>query len=173
METALYKRPLMISATLAAMLLVSGWYIGALLFAPLALLAAVWQILRALYHLLRRQWPALRLCGLRLVIWLIVLMSLIVTHDFYLKRTQAGADAIVAALQSYHVRDGHYPADLSALVPRDISIVPVVTLKPNDKQQFRYWVPEKSADKFTLTFYSGFHMSHTYDSTISRWELRD
>ena len=109
MEPMSFKRPLIITAVLATLLVATGVSIDALTFAPLGLLVVFWQILRALYYVLRRNWPALKLCGLRLLIWIAAMFVLVMVHDYYQKITQKSADTLVAALQTYRAREGRYP----------------------------------------------------------------
>lgn len=163
----------MISGGLAGKLLIAGWYYDPLTYAPLCLLAALWQVLRARYYALRGNWVALKLCGLRLLIWVVAMACLIGAHNYYLKATQKKADALVLSLQSYRVREGRYPHSLKALVPRDISVVPVVTWSPGHLQPFRYRLQGEAGDQFMLMFDSGFRLQRTYDSITAKWTLRD
>ncbi len=173
MITVNTKRPLFISGGLAGMLLIVGWYYDPLTYAPLCLLAVLWQVLRGLYYALRRNWAALKLCGLRLLIWLIAMACLIVAHNFNLKETQKRADVLLSALQSYRAREGRFPPSLDALVPRDVAVLPLVARAPSRLQPFRYRVQGEAGDHFMLMFESGFRLQHTYDSTTAHWTLRD
>lgn len=173
MEPMSFKRPLLITAALATLLVAGGIYVDALSIAPLCLLAVVWQVLRALYYVLRRNWPALKLCGLRLLIWIAAMFALIMVHNYYLKITQQRADTLVAALQTYRAREGRFPAELEALVPRDIALVPPMVNGPGAGRPFRYRLYGDAGEKYTLIFHSGFRLQHSYDSTVMKWEVRD
>ena len=173
MEPMSFKRPLIITAVLATLLVATGVSIDALTFAPLGLLVVFWQILRALYYVLRRNWPALKLCGLRLLIWIAAMFVLVMVHDYYQKITQKSADTLVAALQTYRAREGRYPRELDALAPRDIAQVPLTVNSPGAGRPFRYRLDGDAGERYTLSFNSGFRLQHIYDSTTKKWELRD
>jgi len=173
METASIKRPLIISAVVAGILVAVGWYYDALVFAPLALLAVFWQVLRAGYYSLRRNGPALKLCGMRLLIWAAAMAILIAVHNTYLETTKRNADAVVASLQAYRAREGSFPQNLEVLAPRDIPTVPVATMAPDNVYPFRYRVSGDKAEDFTLRFSTGFRHQHIYDSTTGKWEVTD
>ena len=173
MDAAYFKRPMIVSVILAGILVTVGWYQDALVFAPLCLLAAFWQVLRAMYYALRRNGPALKLCGMRLLIWAAAMAILIAAHNYYLNTTKKSADAVVASLQIYCAREGRFPLNLEALAPRDIPAVPAATMAPGNVYPFRYRVSGDKAENFTLRFYTGFRHQHIYDSTTGKWELTD
>ena len=168
-----FKRPLIISGALACALVAVGWYHDALMFAPIGLLAVFWQTLRALYYVVRRNWPALKLCGIRVLIWFAAMAILVGVHDHYLNATKKNAEALVASLQSYRAREGHFPPDLGALAPRDIATVPQAMMAPANVYPFRYRVAGDKPDNYTLRFFTGFRHQHIYDSETGKWEVTD
>jgi hypothetical protein len=173
MESVSIKRPLIFSAALAGVLVAAGWYLDALVFAPIGLLAVFWQALRAIYYVLRRNRLALKLCGIRALIWFAAMGILVAVHNYYLKSTKKSADDLVASLQTYRMREGCFPKTLEALAPRDIPAVPLAMMAPGNVYPFRYRVSGDNADKFTLRFYTGFRHQHTYDSATGKWDLTD
>ena len=108
---------------LAVLLVLVGWYNDALMFAPFALLILVWQMVCALGYLVLRQWPMLKRCGLRMLIWFAAMAVLVSIHQVYLDSARKKADAVVSALQAYRAREGRYPPNLEALAPRDMAVV--------------------------------------------------
>jgi hypothetical protein len=173
MESASIKRPLIISVALAVVLVAIGWYQDALVFAPIGLLVVFWQVLRAIYYVLRRNRPALKLCGARALIWFAAMAILVAVHNYYLENTKENANALVASLQTYRTREGRFPDTLEALAPRDISAIPAATMAPGNAYPFRYRVTGDKADHFTLRFHTGFRHQHTYDSATGKWDLTD
>lgn len=173
MQIAAIKRPLIISLALACALVAVGWYQDALVFAPIGLVAVFWQALRALYYVVRRSWRALKLCGIRVLIWIAAMVILVVVHDHYLSATKKSAEELIVSLQSYRAREGHFPPDLEALAPRDIATVPQATMAPANVYPFRYRVSGDKPDNYTLRFFTGFRHQHIYDSATGKWELTD
>ena len=173
MNTTAYKRPLIISAVLAALIVAAGVWANALLYAPLCLLAALWQIVRGLYYLLRRKWPALKLCGLRLLIWIAAMFLLTAVHSYYKDITQQRGEALVTALQSYRVREGRYPRELAALAPRDIAGIPLTVQSPGEGRPFRYRLEGETGANYQLMFHTGFRWQHTYDPKVGKWVMTD
>ena len=173
MEPASIKRSLIISGALAGLVVVVGWYHDALVFAPVGLLAVIWQALPALYYLIRRNWPALKLCGIRVLIWIAAMAILIAVHSYYLNATKKSAEELVASLQNYRAREGHFPPDLAALAPRDIAAVPQAMMAPATVYPFRYRVAGDKPANYTLRFYTGFRHQHIYDSAAGKWKVTD
>lgn len=173
------QRPLMISGMLAILLVLVGWYYDALLFAPFGLLALLWQILCAIYFAVRRDRQGLKVSGVRMLIWMAAMAILITVHNQYLKNTRKNAEAVVTALQNFRAREGYYPKDLEALVPRDIAVLPKSAMSPRHVYPFQYrTVPagEAVAEKalsFNLRFHTGFRHQHIYDSVSGQWKLTD
>ncbi len=170
MDLAAYKRPLMISAGLAAVLAACAWYYDAMTIAMLCVLAVLWQILRLLYYLLRWNRSGLAAGGIRLLIWVAAAASAMTAHGHYGKLSRASGDALVAALQAYRAREGRYPQNLEALVPRDIAAIPTVALIPSREQKFRYRLVE---NQFRLMYVAGFRMASEFDSEKAKWEELD
>jgi hypothetical protein len=182
---AALKKPLLISAGLAGLLVIVGGYNDALMFAPIGLLALCWQVLCALGYTVRRQWLMLKLCGLRMLIWIAALAILTGVHNYYLKTTRQSAQDVVSALQGYRAREGHYPKTLEALAPRDIAVVPLWRMSPSRDYPFHYrptgapgttdaWgVYQGQALNYTLRYFTGFRHQHIYDSATGQWTLTD
>jgi len=170
LDLAPYKRPLLISAGLGIALAACAWYYDAMLIAMLCVAAVLWQLARLLYYLLRWNRGGLAAGGIRLLIWVAALFSAMTAQDYYGKLTRARGDALVAALQTYRAREGRYPQNLEALVPRDIAAIPVVALNPSSDQKFRYRISENN---FRLMYIAGFRMASEYDSESAKWEELD
>ncbi len=172
-----FQRALLISAVLAGLLVIMGWFYDALMFVLLPALALIWQVLCALGYTLLRKWHMLKLCGLRMLIWLAAIMTLMFIHDYYLKSTRKSAEAVVSALQTYRAREGRYPPNLEALAPRDMAVVPLWSMSPSGAQPFRYkLVGEKEENKgenFDLRYFTGFRHQHIYESASGKWKLTD
>ena len=172
-DIAAYKRPLIISVVLATLIVAAGVWADALSIAPLCLLAALWQIVRGLYYLLRRQWLGLKLCGLRLLIWIAAMFLLVAVHSYYKDITQQRGDALVTALQAYRAREGRYPRDLAALAPRDITEVPLTAQSPGEGRPFRYRLDGEAGENYQLMFHTGFRWQHTFDPKVGKWVMTD
>ena len=170
MNLAPYKRSLWISAALAMVLLACAWYYDAILIAMLCVVAALWQVLRLLYYLLRWNRVGLVAGGIRLLIWVAATAGVMLAHEHYSRLTQARGAALVSALQAYRAREGRYPQNLQALAPRDIAAIPVVALAPASERKFRYRLME---NHFRLMYVSGFRMASEYDSEKAKWETLD
>lgn len=138
--------------------------------AVLCMLVVVWQVARALYYAVRRKVDALKICGIRFLIWVAVVIDAAAANRTYSDMTRARGDAIVAALQKYHAREGAYPKSLEALAPRDIAVIPTVALVPIRNTPFSY---RSDGDKFALMFYTGILMVSEYDSSTAQWQTRD
>ena len=170
MDLAPYKRPLMVSAGLGIALAACAWYYDAMLIAMLCVLAVLWQLARLLYYLLRWNRGGLTAGGIRLLIWVAATASAMTAQDHYGKLTRARGDALVVALQAYRAREGRYPQNLEALVPRDLAAIPMVALMPSSKQKFKYRIFENN---FRLMYVAGFRMASEYDSENAKWEELD
>ena len=157
MNLAPYKRSLWISAALAMVLLACAWYYDAILIAMLCVVAALWQVLRLLYYLMRWNRVGLVAGGIRLLIWVAATAGVMLAHEHYSKLTQARGEALVSALQAYRAREGRYPQNLQALAP-------------GSERKFRYRLME---NHFRLMYVSGFRMASEYDSEKTKWETLD
>jgi len=166
MNLALYKRRLMISAALAAVLVACAWYYDAMLIAMLCVLAVLVQLVRLLYNLLKWNRAGLAAGGIRLAVWVAATAGTLTAHNHYATLTRTRGDALVAALQAYRAREGRYPAQLEALVPRDIAAIPAVALVPSREQKFRYRLVEND---FRLVYFAGFRLASEYDSQSGKW----
>ena len=165
-----YKPSLWISAALAMVLIACGWYFDATLIAMLCVAAALWQVLRLLYYLLRWNRAGLAAGGIRLLIWVAATAGVIGAYSHQFTLTQTRGEALVNALQAYRAREGRYPQNLEALAPRDIAAVPLVALSPIHEQKFRYRLMENS---FRLMFVTGIRAAKEYDSEKGTWESLD
>jgi hypothetical protein len=160
----------MISAGLGIVLAACAWYYDAMLIAMLCVLAVLWQLARLLYYLLRWNRGGLAAGGIRLLIWVAATASAMTAQDHYGKLTRARGDALVAALQAYRAREGRYPQNLEALVPRNIAAIPMVALMPGSNQKFKYRIFENN---FRLMYVAGFRMASEYDSENAKWAELD
>lgn len=171
MNFAAWKRPLTISAVLAAGMAVLAWYFDPLFVTLLCLVAILWQIVRLLVDLLRWNKNGLALGGVRLVIWVGAMAATIGALDYYTTRAQAGGEALVAALQAYRAREGRYPEKLEALAPRDIAAVPLMPSPPGRSERSFYY--RLSGEHFRLMYYTGIRMGKEFDSSTGKWEALD
>mgnify|MGYP003345213355 CR=1 FL=1 len=172
-KPASHKRALTISAVLAVLLVLVGWYNDALMFAPFALLILVWQMVCALGYLVLRQWPMLKRCGLRMLIWFAAMAVLVSIHQVYLDSARKKADAVVSALQAYRAREGRYPPNLEALAPRDMAVVPPYAMSLATVRPFRYRLDGDKGENFDLRFFTGFRHQHIYESAAGKWKVTD
>lgn len=168
-----HKRALLISAVLASLLVIVGWYNDALMFAPFGLLALIWQIVCALGYMVLRRWHMLKRCGARMLIWLAAIAALMFIHDYYLKTTRTSAEAVLSALQAYRAREGRYPPNLEALAPRDMAVVPQWSMAPSRVQPFRYRLEGDKGENFDLRYFTGWRHQHVYESASGTWKLTD
>jgi hypothetical protein len=165
------KHPLTITAVAVAVLAaLAAYFFDAMLVALLCVLLALWQIIRALYHAVSHNVGALKWDGVRFVVWVAACVGATNVHDRYITLTKERGESIVAALKTYHAREGGYPKTLDALAPRDMAAVPTVALVPASGTKFNY---RSDGAKFTLAYSPGFLMMTEYDSTTARWDTRD
>lgn len=165
------KHPLIPTAILALVLLAGAWWFyDPQVVVLLCMLAVMWQVVCALYYAARRNVGALKIRGIRFLIWIAVMIGAGIASRTYVDMTRARGDSLVAALQKYHAREGGYPASLAALVPRDIAVVPTVALVPIRSTPFDY----RSDGKFySLMYYTGILVVSEYVSTTAEWRTRD
>lgn len=170
MDAVSLKRPLMISAVLMLVLVAGAWYLDAVVAVMLCLLAAAWQVLRLLYYAVRRNSGALKLAGMRFLMWAVVMTGTIAAMGHYSSQARTRGDTLVAALQAHRAKEGRYPDKLEALVPRDMTAIPEVTLNPVREGKFRY---RSNGNSFRLMYVTGFRMGYEYDSETAKWEALD
>ena len=74
------------------------------------------------------------------------------------RQSEQIGDRIVAAIERYHHREGHYPAKLEELVPRDI---PAILPPIEGRKKWEYW-PRSDGSDFDLEFWEG-------EADVPRW----
>lgn len=171
MEATSLKRPLVISAVFVLVMIAGiGLFVDIVFAAMIALLAGIWQIVRLLYYAVRNNGRGLKLVGARLLMWGAAMFGMMALFGHYMDRARAEGDTLVAALKTYHVREGRYPEQLEALAPRDIPVIAKVKVNPMREQPFRY---RSNGKNFTLLYVTGFRMGALYDSERAKWEPLD
>jgi hypothetical protein len=170
LEAKRFNYSVAVSAALAVLLAACAWYYDAKLIAMLCVVAVMWQLARLLYYLVRWNRSGLVAGGIRLLFWVAATASAMTALDYYGKLTRERGDALVTALQAHRAREGVYPKELEALVPRYIAAIPAAALWPSREQKFKYRLSENN---FRLMYVSGFRMASEYDSETSKWEELD
>lgn len=164
------KRVLLVSATLAAGVLVLAVLGEAPLASLLAALAVVLHLLRLLSALVRRRRPARRLAAARVGIWLLTVLGCAVAFAAHDRIARARGQSIVAACSAYRAQHAAWPPDLAALVPAFLAQVPRPSDMPLLRRPYRY---RADASGFRLGYSAGGLVYREYDSTQQRWRTRD
>jgi hypothetical protein len=167
---AAWRRPLIVSAVLAGLLLALAWYNEPMFAAMLCMLAVLFQLLRLLYYLIGWNKHGLAGSGVRLLIWVAAMVGAGAIHAQYADQARKNGEALVAVLQSYRAREGRYPPNLEALVPRDVAAVPVPASPPGSPRKFHYRL---SGEHFRLMYVTGFRMGSEFSSENGKWEALD
>jgi hypothetical protein len=171
MDAVPLKRPLIISALFILVLMAGvGLFLDVVLAIMIGMLAVVWQILRLLYYAVRWNTRGLKLIGARLLMWMAAAFGMGAMMGHYSDQARAQGNALIAALQVHRAREGRYPEQLEALVPKDIGAISMVKLNPFREQTFRY---RSNGKTFTLLYVTGFRMGALYDSESAKWEALD
>lgn len=81
---------------------------------------------------------------------------------------EATATRLVAAIEGYRQKNGHYPESLQSLVPDPLPALPLKFGQP----QFPYFY-RRGEDSFELAYPTGFKMGRRYHSQSREWENVD
>ncbi len=170
MDTMSFKRPLMISLAVMLMLVAGSWLLDITITIMVCMLAIAWQVVRLLYYAVRRNARGLKLTGMRLLLWMAVVLGVGQVMGHYAAQGREKGEALFAARQAYRTREGRYPDTLDALRPRDIATVPVLILRPGKEQPFHYRFRD---NHFRLMYSYAFRIGYEYDSKNGKWEALD
>lgn len=170
MEPRPFKRPLLTSLAVMLALLIGAWYLDFMIAIMVCVLVLLLQVVRLLYYAVMRNIHGLKLTGLRLLVWMAAVFATAHVMGYYAGQARTQGDALVAALQRYHAREGRYPEKLEALAPRDIVAIPVAVSRPSHEQKFHYRGEQK---RYRLMYGYAFKMGYEYDSETAKWVAFD
>jgi len=96
-----------------------------------------------------------------------------------LQRTRKGGDAIVAAIHTFHKREGHLPATLDDLVPRDLDAIKQPTVgdcqwhyeRAANPKYFTLIVYSKYVDTMGASLWYSYPLWYSYNEKLG-WRLR-
>lgn len=92
-----------------------------------------------------------------------------------LKACEVRAAPVIAALELYKARRGHYPAKLSGLVPDPLPAVPDGFSEGPGLDGIRYYHHAKDRETYSLTYFPVMllPLRHSYGPTTGKWMTWD